>query len=1536
MASTSTPLLALREVAYALDVPINSIDLQKGLLDNGGTSLSLIRLHYALKAIGINLTLEYMVSVRSLTQLLERANQECALPRQDYSQDFKRRTLESTEPTPKRRSSATFDAPSRNAHEDALRYPMTEMQLALLQASLRTPGTNIICYHETHRPENLAALKKCWATVIRSVPLLSSTYELRGPEAYIVEAQRQLLDWYEEIEKQSLEGACFGSSFRVVTLKPEDGKSGKSRVIWRVHHALVDGYSHGLLLSKLQKAFVREPVGPSVPFVRFTSGLHALQRSSDSVGKAYWARHQTEHGNGTSQLLLPAPLANASSSQRPSSVFEIHIDKDVLLASCQEIGVTLPTLYYAAWALTLAKYIGSDDICFGTVLCGRALPIPGCASIIGPTINTLPVHIKLERSSTFANYVQEVFRQILELSSVQWTSLKHGFTRDFQTALNIRVEPQFSREHLIPLERPFSTIRSDVPLQVEILRGNLDLVRIHYHTDRFTQYQIEQIGQVFRNAAYMVRNMASSVESCLASLISDTQRCELGILGNWDFASTAAKSINDDLVSLFTNTALETPSGTAVQQGPAKITYSELHTRSSLVARRIRHIVKLEDVVCVHADRSLHWIIAIYAVLKAEAVYCPLADDLPASVRDMNFATSGASLFIVGATADKNKKPESCEMCIAIEELMQGPLQDPGEEDDVRKWSTTTTPERGAYLCFTSGSTGKPKGVLCQHKGLVAFQRNFDVRLRARPKWKIAQVMSPAFDGSIHEIFSALSYGGTLVLRENEREKQLSHLKEADAAILTPSVARALDIHSFPNLRTVYFVGEIVTQDLCDTWAARKPVFNMYGPTEATCGATIKQLLPSQPVSLGVPNPSSRIYILDSHQQLVPRGTIGEIYLAGVQVAVGYVGRPEETAARFFPDCVKPGPGERMYKTGDRAYWNEEGELTLVGRSDRQVKLRGFRIDLDDLEIQILRAGGAREVAITLSDGDLTAYVQPKNLDVARLKENMRSRIALYALPRWIVPVDVFPMTPAGKRDYKSLEQRVPSLRTEPLSPSALPLEEMVITALRETLTLPVDIPIDPSCDFFGLGASSVSFLFLSHRLSKSLNRKVPLQLIMQCQSPRDLASKLTGLDSSPEAEDESVLGETSILPIEKDWWQKYQLGGGSSAFNVSFACNLGRTVNVSKLVSACDTVLAHHRILSCNYSLGENSTPHRTYRTSPPKARLVDEIDLEDETHIQFDLKKDCLLRVVASRTVMLVVASHIICDLTTLNIILDDIAGVYLGRTLNMVRCEYSQLRRSKTPLSGQQAFWKGYLENTRSLSALTARVPKRTTWAGTSYIFPIANPVHQSMKAYTAAGKATMHQIALAAVALVLEVDEELCDIVIGAPYLNRTSEDELETIGLFLQPLPIRIRYPACMGNCDTPGSFIRSVQTASREALSHALPFDQLLSLLNIQPTYPDHPLFDVMVTFHEADQGPRFPIPDVTPLYTWTRGAKFKLMAEFSTMSDGELALRLEYSTECFVENEIRCMGERIVKALHGLATGKPLVEVQACVRQVV
>lgn len=718
-------------------------------------------------------------------------------------------------------------------------------------------------------------------------------------------------------------------------------------------------------------------------------------------------------------------------------------------------------------------------------------------------------------------------------------------------------------------------------------------------------------------------------------------------------------------------------------------------------------------------------------------------------------------------------------------------------------------------------------------------------------------------------------------------------------------------------------MGEQVPQEVNDRWASCTSLYNMYGPTEATCGATIKRLLPKRRVTIGRPNPSTRIYILDRHRRLVPRGMTGQIYLAGVQVSNGYLNQPELTRDRFHADSVCRGLRERMYATGDIGYWNDEGELVCLGRNDRQIKLRGFRVDLEDIEARISEIQGVNAAAVTRHEDELIALVQPGSICPTACKEGMARVLPVHAIPRYIIPLDRFPMTMAGKLDYKAFAKLLERTVTVPVDEQMSPTEERIAKIWSDVLGQAKTKEIVPDSNFAAMGGHSLLQLRLTSRLSAEFGRTVPLAVIVNALSLRDMARQVDKLGRRrcrPTTQSVGQIGPNDVSRMEAEWLAKYTYnkndGCGITSFNVSFACHLSPSSNRDRLCASWSKVMAHHRILQSRYPVSDRTSPVRTYSHRPPAAQLVDDIDELAEINRPFHVDREDLIRVLISPTLMLVVVSHIICDLTTMRLLLKQVEDEYHGNGLLPGSIPYETADAWRRQASEDDLdFWTTYLKD--------APCPElqRSSYNGRSRLTIIPQGTADAVTHFVQTSPFTHHQLALAAVALALQAGKDRMDVILGAPFANRWSENDMKTVGLFLEPLPIRIQFDA--EHSSDARAFLQCVLCSSQAALSHAVPWQELLCHIGVTPQYPNHPLFETMVTFHERQDALTFSVEDTTRLLTWSNGAKFGLMCEFTALPDGRMVLRLEYDDGVWDEMEIGRI-ERSIAVSLGLLTQNP------------
>lgn len=1479
------------------------------------------------------------------------------------------------------------------------------VQIPIVQGGSKLPGSNIIHYYQEYYPSQIPAAKQAWKLTLSNESIFRTVYRDPHtgcnllPSLHWREFTTTSIRAYDEATTMSgsygrgngkpelavplWEEVCDTSvsmavRFTVIHLKTAADVPTRSRstLIWSIHHALIDGWSAALVLRKVKAAMEGEAVQPGPSYSSLCLSLEEMRMLRKAEGDAFWASRRRKLLDGRDDLLFPAPEPSKDGHHERGTAEEARFTlrrhhTEELRQVAQSCGVTHATLLQAAWSICLGLCTDSDNVIIGTVMSGRHLPLPGVLETVGPTVAILPLQVDICWEMSLAEFFDDVYRRMTLLSQFAWTTMDNGCppVTGHMFAMQPDVQEHEDRGSLRP---PFTRQTSDLPLS--IIASDDGNITIQYHSQRFYSHHMKTLSRMLQRTLVGICRTDKTLQRLAATVMSTKSLATLRSMGNCNSSSTTRTSITDDLVTLFERVATTHPSAIAIEQADETVTYSELLELSGFVAQALLDLgVKPEEVVTVHADGSINWIVSIYGVLRAGAVYCPLDEAHPQDYRDSLFDSSGARFFLTTSSKCPSSIPKLAVSVLNVDfvvEHVREAANDPAL-DTVQTFPLRTRPRPWdrSYLIFTSGSTGKPKGVICSHQGLVAFQLDSSVRLKATVGVRVAQMMSVAFDGSIHELFSALSYGATLVLKS--KDEIFRHLKLVDSAILTPSVASVLHPGDFPRLKTLYLVGESVPQRVCDTWGAAKTVYNMYGPTEATCGATIKLLLPGKPVTIGGPNPTTRIYVLDHRQRLAPPGRVGEIYLAGVQVSQGYLDRPELNAECFVPDPFCSGLGEFMYKTGDRGYWSKDGEICFLGRSDREMKLRGYRIHLDSLESQIslaCKSMGALAVAVTRLDDELVCIMQTDNTCTsAIIRKTIRKAIPSFAAPRHTFITDEIPTTPIGKIDYKAVLclarrciEEEDAAKAIQETGSAMTETEAMIVAIWQDLLENSDngraLDIGPHSSLIQLGGHSLHHVRLVSRLSAATRKPVPLRMLLDLPVLRDLAAKIDEIEVAPKLLDqektqESLANDASWArlsdpsPLEQQWWHRYQRGSaGTSSFTVSYVGKYDtQKVDRDRLVDAWNTVLTRHEVFRRRYLPVPHSAPGVQRLVLPceysPRVEVVKTVNVREELNRPFRLF-DGPVRVFISDEMVVALWSHIICDYTTLQLVLREVAAAYDNKPLGAAISPTEQIEVDGiTGLSdisqSNLAFWLHCLGQVKDdRPGYLGSSSQRTSYAGKSVSATVAPSLWHCIQSQCSLQYITLQQIMVAAVAVAVSTHDPKTEegITLGVPFINRQTEADTVAVGLRLEPLPIRVPFVDSTASEATSArdrcchaslrSYISAVQDACRNSLYHTVPWHRLLEHLGVDPLQqlPDHPLFDCMVSFHDArpsstsmisntscvsEGGPWSvsPIgegPGIEPQLVWSEGSKFRLMVEFIAFDDNTLVLRFEYDAACF------------------------------------
>ncbi|WP_018348686.1 non-ribosomal peptide synthetase [Longispora albida] len=987
--------------------------------------------------------------------------------------------------------------------------PLTELQKGLYFhafADEQSPDAYVVQQIiELRGPVDSAALREAVQAITRRHEALRASFRQLSPGRLVqVIAASVTVPWRESAEpvavvaereratRFDLAGAPL---IRAALVRGED----TCHLVLTLHHIIADGWSVPVMLTDLLASYGTPAALPAAtPYGDYFGWLAGRDHAA---AKEAWA--QALDGVTEPTLLLgPA----GSGVQLATEAVHTGLSPEAtaaLAARARERGLTLGAVLNTAWGVLLSRLTGSDDVVFGTTVSGRGADLPGLDSMVGLFINSLPVRVRVRPGQTLAGICEEVQASQAVLLDHQHVGLGElqrltGAGELFDTLLVMENYP-------VPeaLRDPSGTVEiADIefvetghyPLAVVALPGDSLRLEVRYDPTRVTTSLATRISEWLPQL--LARFTAEPEELAgRLDLVTPEQAdaAAAGLIG--------ADATTPDLTipqAVAAQAAL-TPQAVAIVDGAEQLSYAELSRQADRIAAYlVAQGAGPEDVVAVAIPRSARLIAGLLGVLGSGAAYLPVDPEYPAERISYMLADSGARFLL---TTEGNRLPVAGDCAVvAFEEAVSS--QCGGR--------SLPSPVAGslAYLMYTSGSTGRPKGVLVTHSALIGQLAWVADRFGFGPGERVLHQYSASFDPAAQEIFAPLISGGTVVVARPGGQADPAYLaalierEQVTTIDLVPSLYRALLDEAntggdawWLSLRRAFSGGEALTAQIADRWLAKTgvPLFNVYGPTEATIQVTSWQAQAGTggTVPIGRAVDGTRLYVLDSGLRPVPAGVPGELYVAGGQLARGYHGRAGATAERFTADPFGA-PGERMYRTGDLVSHTADGVLTYLGRTDHQAKVRGNRIELGEIEAVLGAEPGVAEVVVAVVAGQLAAYVVPLNgvvLESGELRAAATRKLPAAVVPQYFVVLEALPLNPAGKLDRAALP--VPE-RTSGAGRAASGADEETLCAIFAEV---LGVEAGPEEDFFVLGGDSILSIAVSSRA-----RKAGLAL-----SPRDV-----------------------------------------------------------------------------------------------------------------------------------------------------------------------------------------------------------------------------------------------------------------------------------------------------------------------------------------------------------------------------------------------------------------------------------------------
>jgi amino acid adenylation domain-containing protein len=962
----------------------------------------------------------------------------------------------------------------------------------------------------------------------------------------------------------------------------------------QTHHLVCDNESLEILLSEIAAHFQGrlQALPAPLPYRNHVAQSLAQARKHDT--QAFFRDKLGDISEPTAPFGLLDVRGDGSRIQTARQQLECTVASRLRLQA-RRLGVSAATLFHAAWALVAAHTSGRDDVVFGTVLLGRMHGSAGTQPILGMFINTLPLRLSLRdlTAETLVRRTHQELAQLLtheqaSLAAAQRCSAIDASAPLFTSLLNyLHGKPHVGTSILSEtsgIETLESNEWTNYPISLSVEEDSAQ-----EGDARFTlTAQIDSDVSAARILEYMTTALRSLLDAL--ELRPQAPALALPILPDLErrqvtegFNSTDRPYPHDYTVhQLFETQAHQTPDAVAVICGQTEFTYAEINARANQLADLLSESkVAPGEMIPILLPRSFDLLLAKIAVLKCGAAYVPLDPTQPLDRLRFFLEDCAAKHVIADTTLEPALHQEGTHWIIykeAIKACSRRPRDNP---------SPTVSAGAAAYVMYTSGSTGKPKGVVVPHRAINRLVINCNY-VHIAPEDRIAHCSNPAFDASTFEVWGALLNGATVVIVPHAIVLDPKRLAEViiDRRVtilwltigLFTQYAQTLSA-VFSRLRYLMTGGDVVDPELMRRVkqdGRPQHLLNGYGPTECTTFSTTFKFEAladtARSVPIGRPISNTRVYILNTALQPVPIGAPGEIYIGGPGVALGYLNRPELTAARFIedpfdseartasaPPLGTPANHARLYRTGDLGRWCPDGQIEFLGRNDRQIKIRGFRIEPSEIEAQVTRHAKAKQVVVTArqdtpGEKHLVAYLicERPPLDLAALRASLKSVLPEYMLPSAFVTLDSLPLTPGGKVDRQALP--APAIGSYSRKAYQAPegeTEEFLATLWQQLLRVQT---VGRDDHFFELGGHSLQAMQLITRIRGSLSIEVPLDVLFQYPILRQFAASVEDLRqrrlledlASDDADLEKLLASVATLADGKvqEWVRELETGG--------------------------------------------------------------------------------------------------------------------------------------------------------------------------------------------------------------------------------------------------------------------------------------------------------------------------------------------------------------------------------------------------------
>ncbi|HEX2092034.1 MAG TPA: amino acid adenylation domain-containing protein, partial [Longimicrobiaceae bacterium] len=1473
-------------------------------------------------------------------------------------------------------------------------YPLTPMQEGMLFHSLYGgAGTYVGQFGFTLEGElEVEAFERAWQGVVDLHPALRAAFSWERVEKPLQVVRRRATlrvhweDWRALTAAELEEGfAAYVAADRARGFDPTKPplmrlalfRTGERehRVVWTSHHLVLDGWSVGLVYRDVLALYTGEREGHAVELTRprpYRDYITWLGRQDLARAEAFWRSELAGFGAATPLGIERVAAAGEEGNGSCRTVLGRELTV-ALRELSRRLRVTPATVVQGAWALLLSRYSGEEDVVFGATVSGRPAELDGVERMVGNLINTLPLRVRLDRATTVGTFLRGVQQKQAELREYEysplpqvqgWSEVERGRPL-FESFLSFQNFPiQASAEDAaaggLVVRDGWSMEEANYPVALAAELRSAELVlAMEYERARF---EAGAMARVLEHLGAILDAFASGPDQGLSSvrLLTESERASVLTRGQGVVEGFASGATVHEVIA---ERAEHWRQADACVCGAERLTYAELLERVDRLAGVLRDLgVGPEVPVGLFLERSNALAVSLLAVLRSGAFYVPLDPAYPAERLAFLLEDSGAPVVLThsGLAAALPARPARV-LCVDAlgEPDVSSPVSIHGRAE----------PDNLAYTIYTSGSTGRPKAVMVSHRSLLCYADAMARTLELSPADRILQFASPSFDVMVEEVFPAWLSGAAVVFPDSDLLGAPGELVRTVAehgvtGFELPTAFWHEWVRSMveegtalpPGVRFVIVGGERMLPERVRQWSRlRTPLVHVFGLTETTVTSTTLRLEAGEDGSsrwrnlpVGRPLANVEVYVLDRAMEPVPCGVVGELYIGGEGVARGYRHRPGLTAERYVPHPLTGDRGRRLYRTGDRVRWLEDGTLEFLGRTDRQVKVRGFRIEPAEVEAALVEHPGVADAVVVAREDEpgrsrLVGYVVPaaEAPSLPALRAFVGERLPGHMVPSAFVILEALPLTSNGKVDHRALPAPGESVHpgTEHVAPRT-PTEHALAAIWAEVLEVE---RVGVHDGYFELGGHSLLAMRVISRVRRTFGVELPLRALFEAPTVAALAARVEALlragaaGTAPSIERVPRDGPLPLSFAQQRLWLVHRLEPASSAYNMPFPLLLRGALDVRALRRSLDALVRRHETLR---TVLRELDGQAVQLVLPPEPVLVPVVDLRgspdpeqeaerlagEESLRPFDLAagpllRSLLLRLGEERHILCFTLHHVVSDGWSMDVLRREVSVLYAAYAageepelpeLPVQYADYAVWQRaylSEELLQSQLGYWREKLHGAPPLLELPTdhpRVAGKDLHTG-KHAFTLPEELSGRLRALSRREGTTLFMTVLAAWQALLGRYAGAEDVVVGSPVAGRTRVELEGLIGFFVNMLALRARLRAETSWRE----LLAEVRETALGAYAHQdLPFERLVEELAPERSLAHTPVFQVVFALEQAAaDGERLSLAGVefAPVSIEEGGARFDLNLAL-TDGDEALAGMLVYRKSLFESETIARM----------------------------